>query len=215
MNPETLRILLVFSLLGLVVLRNLRGFVHFLLPGAVRFQVAEGGDPDHPAVRLMGRELQDLGFVVAGRVTQRRPLAPAQDQTVFVNEAQGDWAVAYPVGREAWLYFLSEPRKDHFVVTADHRFPSSQESTYLTGGLPNASPQEVHAAHRRQVERMARGGVEAAARDLRAFVDAAQRFFARGPGRADLRRRSARGFLFASAALLWGALTLWQLISIR
>mgnify|MGYP000922923549 CR=1 FL=1 len=212
MNVETLRLLVVFGLLGLVVARNLRGFVHFLRPGAVRFSVNEAPGLEHPAVRLLGRELQELGFSMVGRVRQRRPLTRVQENTVFFDEASGDWAVAFPVGREAWLYFLSEPRRDCFVLTADHGFPSLESENFLTGGLPGASPREVYAAHRRQLERVARGGAEAGPRDLRAFVDTAQRFFSRGPGRADLRRQSIRGFVFASAALVWGAMTLWQLL---
>lgn len=212
MNVDTLRILLVFGLLGLVVARNLRGFVHFVWPGAIRFSVNAAPGLEHPAVRLLGRELRELGFAPAGRVTQRRPLSRPQENTVFFDEAHGDWAVAFPVGREAWLYFLSEPRRGCFVLTADHAFPRVESGDFLTGGLPGASPPEVHAAHRRQVERMARGGTETSSRDLGAFVDAAQRFFSRGPGRANLRRQSVRGFLFASAALVWGAMTLWQLL---
>lgn len=212
MNPEHLRILLIFGLLGLVVLRNLRGFVHFLRPGAVHLQIlggeAELGDP---AVRLVGRELAGLGFAPVGRVAERRPLARAVEQTIYAHEAKGDFAVVFPVGREAWLYFLSEPRAGSFVATADHRFPSAQGEAYVTGGLPNASPSDVYAAHRRQVERV--GAAEPkASLQIGAYVDAARRFLARGPGRHELRRRSMRGFLFASAALVWGAMTLWQIL---
>lgn len=210
MNPENLRILLIFGLLGLVVLRNLRGFVLFLRPGAVRYRILPGEDElMDPAVRQMGRELAELGFAPAGRVSQARPLSRSVEQTVYAND-EGDYAVVFPVDREAWLYFFTEPRPGAYVLTADHRFPSAQREGYRTGGLPNASPAEVYAAHRRQVER---GGEAAGApADLAAYVGAARRFFAKGPGREDLRRRSFRGFLFASAALVWGALTLWQIV---
>lgn len=212
MNPETLRILLIFGLLGLVVLRNLRGFVHFLVPGAVRYRIlAREGEIMDPAVRIMGRDLAEMGFVPAGRVSQQRPLAPAVEQGVYTNEANGDYAVVFPVGREAWLYFLTEPRPGAFVLTADHRFPSSQRASFRTGGLPDASPKEVYAAHRRQVDRGEAGS--GAAIGLESFVDIGRRFFSKGPGAGDLRRRSMRGFLFASAALVWGALSLWQILT--
>lgn len=214
MNPETLRILLIFGLLGLVVLRNVRGFIHFLRPGAVRYRELPGReDLEDPAVRLMGRELSELGFSPLGTVLVQRPLSPAVPQSVHVNDA-GDYGVVFPVGRDAWLYFLSEPRAGSFVLTADHRFPSSQKVAFRTGGLPDASPEEVFRAHRRQVERMGERDGRAAP-GLEAYMEAAARFFAKGPGKEDLRRRSARGFLFASAALLWGAMTFWQLFMNR
>lgn len=210
MNPELLRILLIFGLLSLVVARNLRGFVHFLAPGALRIRARPGdADLDEPAVRQMGRELAELGFSPLGTVTQKRPLSRSILQRVHANEA-GDYGVIFPVGREAWLYFLSEPREGSFVLTADHRFPSSQRTDFHTGGLPNASPEEVYKAHRRQVDRLGAAGAGAAP-DLAAYMEGAGRFFAKGPGREDLRRRSMRGFLFASAALVWGAMTCWQL----
>jgi len=212
-NPETLRIALVFALLGLVLLRNLRGFVRFLFPGAVRYRIlGRDGEVMDPAVRLMGRELAELGFVPVGRVAQRRPLSSDVEQSIYANEAKGDWAVVFPRGRDAWLYFLTEPRPGTFVLTADHSFPSSQRGAFRTGGLPNAAPRDVYAAHRRVVE--TEDGAPSA-RSLEAFVDLGRRFFARGPGAGAVRRRSMREFLFASAALLWGVLTLWQLLMRR
>ena len=121
MNPETLRILLIFGLLGLVVARNIRGFVLFLRPGAVRFRpLGASAELEEPAVRLMARELGELGFSSVGTVLERRPLSPSVPQSVHAND-KGDFGVVFPVGRDAWLYFLSEPRPGSFVLTADHR----------------------------------------------------------------------------------------------
>ncbi|HEY0839668.1 MAG TPA: hypothetical protein VGD74_05735, partial [Vulgatibacter sp.] len=48
--------------------------------------------------------------------------------------------------------------------------------------------------------------------DLEAFVRAGSRFFAKGPGRRELRRKEIRGLIFATGALVFMGSFVVQLV---
>lgn len=222
---------IVFALLAFVLVRNLRGFVLFLAPGRVRYEaLGEDVSTTDPALRTMFRELEELGFSPLGRVLESRPLSPKVEQSVFRSGDGRDMAMVFPRQREAWLSFVSTPA-DAVVWTADHVFPTQELGGFVTGGLPGASPQELLAAHRRRAARLEKAGSDAVAQAsggevalaegegvgegesagaLAAYIDAAKRLQRRGPPKGELRRRSTRGFLFATAALAWAAMTAWK-----
>jgi hypothetical protein len=211
-NPTT-STWIIFALLTFVFVRNLRGFLLFLFPGRVRYDVvAQDVATTDPALRTMFRELEELGFSPVGRVVESRPLSPKVEQSVFANQA-GELAMVFPRQREAWLSVVSTPG-DVVVWTADHVFPSQEGRGFVTGGLPGASPQGVLAAHRRRAARptgdAAAGSPRLGDGALKAYIDAATLLHGRGPSKGEVRRGATRGFFFAAAALGWGAMTAWK-----
>jgi hypothetical protein len=79
-----------------------------------------------------------------------------------------------------------------------------EERGYLAGGLPGASPLELLNTHRRRVQRLVEEGHPPDERlTLAARQEAGLAFYARGPGRREVRRRELKGLLFTAIALTW------------
>lgn len=204
-----LEIVLVFALLGYLFWRNLPGALLFLRPGWIRCQVAGGPEAvalaaaRTQAMREMIQELEELGFEPLGELVEKRPLRRSRREAVLAAPGARSFALVEPVGNEAWLHYLTAFDDGAVVITADYRWPSVEEPGYLAGGLPGAGPTEVFNTHRRRVQRLADEGRSVDERyTLTARAEACEAFYARGPGRREVRRREIKGLMFTTAALL-------------
>mgnify|MGYP001389226391 CR=1 FL=1 len=211
-SRDVLEIVLIFGLLGFLFWRNLPGAVAFVRPGAIRYRVEGGPAAAHatrsPATREMIAALEDLGFTPLGTAVEKRPLRPGRHEIVLANPEERAFAVVAPVGSEAWLHYFTAFEDGGAVITADYHWPSVEEPGYLAGGLPGAGPQEILNTHRRRVQRLVEEGRAVDDRyTLEARAETAEAFYARGPGRREVRRREIKGMMFTTAALIVVLLT--------
>ncbi len=198
-----------FAMVLFLLWRNLPGALLFLAPKLVRVRT-EGtpasveGAGHGTAIRQMLEEVEALGFAPLGLKWEQKPLGRRQKEFVFASTQERAWAGVMPVGNEAWLYFFTPLALGGAVITADFRWPSSDEPDYLAGGLPAATPTEVLAAHRRRIKGVEEQGLGLAERfDLAARELAARAFYAGGPGAREARRRELPHLLFAGTGLAW------------
>jgi len=210
------RVLGFFALIGFLLYRNLPGALAFLRPSWVRPRAA-GGPEDvaarSPAMRDMLGQLEELGFEPKGILIERRPLAPSTRELVLASPEARCFATVRPVKNEAWLSLVTHFSDGAAVITADFHWPSVDEPDYLAGGLPGNGPAELLNAHRRRVQRFVDAGRPLdAAYDLSALEAAGARFFAKGPGKRELRRKELRGLIFAGGALIFMGSFVVQLV---
>lgn len=204
---EILRLVVFFGLVGFLLFRNLPGALIFVRPGWIRCRVVGGREhvvARSPAMREMVRDIEELGFEPVGVVAQQRPLARAQQELVFASREDRSFAVISPVRNEAWLQFVTPFQGGGTVITADYRMPSVEERDYLAGGLPNGSPSEILLTHKRRVQRFVDEGKSLDDRwTVEARAETCGSFFARGPGRKEVRRQEVKQMMFTAAALVW------------
>lgn len=204
---EHLRLLVFFGLVGFLLWRNLPGALLFVRPGFIRCRPVGGKEhvsARSPAMREMVRDIEDLGFEPVGVVAQHRPLARAQQELVFASREDRSFAVVSPVRNEAWLQFVTPFQGGTTVITADYRMPSVDEKDYLAGGLPNGSPSEILLTHKRRVQRFVDEGKAVDDRwTVEARAETCGAFYARGPGRKEIRRQEVKQMMFATVALVW------------
>ncbi|HWV37523.1 MAG TPA: hypothetical protein VN033_03495 [Vulgatibacter sp.] len=209
------RVLGFFALIAFLLYRNLPGALAFAWPGWVRLRAAGGPDDvvaRGPAMRDMLGQLEALGFERKGVVIERRPLARAARDLVLASPDARCFATVRQVRNEAWLSLVTHFSDGAAVITADFHWPSVDEADYLAGGLPGNGPAELVNAHRRRVQRFVDEGRPLDARfDLEALEEAGSRFYAKGPGKRELRRKEIRGVIFAGGALIFMGSFLVQL----
>lgn len=205
-----------FALIAFLLWRNLPGALAFVRPAWVRPSIASGPDgvaARGPAMRDMLGQLDELGFSPLGVVATRRPLARTSRELVLASADERSFATVRPVKNEAWLSYVTHFDDGAAVITADFHWPSVDEADYLAGGLPGSGAAEVLAAHRRRVQRFVDAGRPVGASyDLDALVRAGRRFYAKGPGRRELRRKEIRGLIFATGALIFMGSFVMQLV---
>lgn len=205
-----------FALIGFLLWRNLPGALAFVRPSWVRLKIAGGPDDvvaRGPAMRDMLGQLDELGFSPLGLLTSMRPLARSTRELVLASPQERCFATVRPVRNEAWLSYVTHFDDGAAVITADFHWPSVDEADYLAGGLPGSGPAEVLAAHRRRVQRFVDAGRPLGASfELEALERAGGRFFAKGPGRRELRRKELRGLIFATGALIFMGSFVMQLV---
>lgn len=208
MNGELLRIVLFCGLIGYLLWRYLPGALLFVHPGWIRSRIVGGPETATsavrgPAMREMAREIEDLGFEPLGLVVEKRPLGRSQRQLVYGSAEERTYAVVAPVGNEAWLRFVTHFSDGAVVITADYRWPSVEEPGYLAGGLPSGSPAEILATHRRRVQRFVDEGRSLEEEQtLEGWVRSSDRYYAKGPGKREVRRREVMGMMFTTALIV-------------
>ncbi len=210
------RMLAFFGLIGFLLWRNLPGALAFVRPGWIRAKIAGGPDAVSargPAMRQMLGDLEELGFQPLGLIAEGRPLAATRHELVLAHPEARCFAGVRPVKNEAWLSFVTPFSDGATVITTDYHWPSIDEGDYLAGGLPGSSPLDVLNAHRRRVQRFVDAGHPLDDRfTLEARAEAGRAFYATGPGRRDTRRREIRGMVFSSVALIWVAMTVFEVL---
>lgn len=202
--------LLFFALLALLLWRNLPGALAFLRPGWLRVEtISSDASLGTPATRQMERELAALGFSPLGTLLVGRPLERRQSEYLLASEADRSYAVVFPRSGQAWLRFVTPLAGGGRVVTADHRVTPVDQGGYVVGGLPGVPPDELWAAHRKRVERVARGKKPSGEIGLQEWIADEQDFYTKGAGKDEIRRREARRFVFTAAGIVWG---LWTVL---
>lgn len=218
MSGDLLKVVLFFGLLGYLFWRNLPGALSFVRPGSIRCRI--GGGPDAvglaatgPAMREMIREIEELDFEPLGLLVEKRPLRRGRRELIYANPDTHSFAVVAPVGNEAWLHYVTPFVDGATVITADYRWPSVEEPDYLAGGLPGGGPLEILNTHKRRVQRFVdEGRVVDERYTLEARAEGCDAFYARGPGRREVRRREIKGLMFTTAALVVVALTVFDAV---
>jgi len=199
-----------FALIAYLLFRNLPGALIFLRPGWIRTRIAGGADQvvgTTPAMRQMLGELEDDGFEPLGVITEKRPLRQGVEEQVLVHLEGGCYAGVRQVGNEAWLSLISPFSDGAMVITTDYRFPSVDADDYLAGGLPGNGPLELLNAHRRRVQRFIEAGHPLDDRfTLEARAQAGEAFYAKGPGRREIRRSEIRSTVIATLAVVWAVM---------
>ncbi|AKU91494.1 hypothetical protein [Vulgatibacter incomptus] len=195
------------ALIAYLLWRNLPGALAFVRPSWIRWRIVGGQEqvaPGGPAMREMLAELGDLGFEPLGVLAESRPLARQRRELVLALPEARCFATVRAVGNEAWLSLVTDYTDGAAVITTDFHCPSIDEADYLAGGLPASSPAEVLNAHKRRIERLVEAGHPLDDRfTLDARVQAGHGFYAKGPGRREVRRKEIRGLVFATIALIW------------
>lgn len=199
-----------FALIAYLLFRNLPGALIFLRPGWIRTRIVGGADQvvgNTPAMRQMLGELEDDGFEPLGVIVEKRPLRHGVEELVLMHPEGGCFAGVRQVGNEAWLSLLSPFSDGTMVITTDFRLPSVDEDGYLAGGLPGNAPLELLNAHRRRVQRFIEAGHPLDDRlSLEARVEAGEGFYAKGPGRREVRRAEIRSTVIATVAVIWAVM---------
>ncbi|WP_373044516.1 hypothetical protein [Vulgatibacter sp.] len=213
MSGDAIKLILFFGLLGYLFWRNLPGALIFVRPAFIRCRILGGAEAVEgairgPAMQEMTAEIEELGFEPLGLMVEQRPLRRGRRELVYGNPEARTFAVIAPVGNEAWLHYVTPFDGGATVITADYHWPSIEEPDYLAGGLPAGSPLEILNTHKRRVQRFVDEGRSVDGRyTLEARAEACGAFYAKGPGRREVRRREVRGVMFTTAALIMVVLT--------
>lgn len=202
--PLGVRLAAVLLVALLLLYRGLPGALLCLFPGAMRQRpepADEHPDGDEPEpVRHTVPALAALGFERLGVRRETPPLGPATLSWDFVHRAEKSYASLYLVDRRTRrLYFLTPYDGGALVLTADHQRPGAvQDGYYLAGGLVNATPEQLWAAHKRQMAAMEDTGRERVAQGTVADrMDAARAWFS-GVGKREVRVRNLTAALLAA-----------------
>jgi hypothetical protein len=205
--PYGARLVAVLLIAIVLLYRSLPGALLCLVPGGMR-QHPEPLDENPPEsdpepIRLTVPALEALGFTRLGLRTEKPLLGKATLSWDFVHHAEKSYASLYLVDRRTRrLYFLTPYDGGALVLTADHKRPGAvQDGYYLAGGLPGATPDQLWAAHKRQMTAMEDTGRERVARATIADrMDAARAWFS-GVGKREVRVRNATPALLTVLAL--------------
>jgi hypothetical protein len=214
-TSDAFKLAIFVGLIAFVLVRNLPGALLFVWPGFTRWsRRGEGHRPDAlhgVAVRDMLAELESLGFRVLGEGEERRPLRPGRAEIVLASEAEHSYALVRPQEDEAFLHYWAPFEDGSLVVTADHPWSAVESPGYLAGGLPHSTPTQLLNAHRRRVARFLERGRVPSPLTLEGRGALLERFYARGPGRGETRRREVKNAVLAAVALGFAGMLLKRL----
>ncbi|MBS2027048.1 MAG: hypothetical protein JST54_04005 [Deltaproteobacteria bacterium] len=210
-----MRLLLVTALAIGILWSSVPGALACLFPGAVR-QRAEPHDEwppqdDPEPIRTTAPALEALGFERLGVRSEKPLLGQAQYSFDYLHRAEKTYASLYLVDkRTRRLYFFTPYDGGASVLSADHKRPGADlDGYYLAGGLPNATPDQLWVAHKRQLAAMEETGRERAAKGTMADrMDAAKAWFT-GVGKREVRVRHLRPAFLA----LLGSIMLYQIVA--
>lgn len=188
--------------------RNLPRALLFLWPGLAGARRLDETSPlvDFSLFEEVERVVTPLGFARLGAHAEIHPLRRPSATYDFLLSGEPVWGSAWRQGSEVRFALVTAFQGGGMVVTADHKRLGIDRPPYLAGGLPEASPEQLLAAHRRRVERLRQMGLSPVSDlTLDARVAAARAFY-RGPGAREVRLGAANAFILSSMALvLFGA----------
>ena len=193
--------------------RNLPGALLCLWPGLLRARETDDDgslDPARePAMERIDGGLRALGFEKVGALSIRPPLSAGWAILVYAtpgapgpSASKGEGAFADVGVREGALSvtFFTPFAGGGAILTSDHRRPAIERPGYLAGGLAGTDVPELWAVHRRRIEHFERPGVPWTDWSIAGRVAADEALY-RGPGRRELRVRSAPALLVTALAL--------------
>ena len=194
MTPS--RALLSLALAAVILWRNLPVGLLCLSPGWMRFRRLEGDDQvDLSFAALLEEELVPLGFRRLGTHLERPPLGRGTVCYDFVHEGEGAFATAFGSRGDVIFYLLTPLSQGGFVLTANHSRQGVERQGYLSGGIPDAPPEQLLPVHRRRVERLKEQGLTPTADLSMEGRLAAAVAWSRGKGVRETRLKSANAFI--------------------
>ncbi len=202
------RIWITLALATFVLWRNLPRALLFLWPGLARARKLDDTSPlvDFGLFEELEQVVSPLGFAPLGAHAEVHPLRRPTATYDFALRGEPVWGSAWRQGPEIRFALITAFQGGGMVLTADHQRPGIDRPPYLAGGLPEASLEQLLAAHRRRVDRLRQLGFSPLADlSLDSRVGAARAFY-RGPGAREVRLGAANAFILSSMALvLFGA----------
>jgi hypothetical protein len=184
--------------------RNLPRALLFVWPGLARARRLDETSPlvDPGLFDEVEQVVAPLGFKRLGAHAELLPLRRPSAVYDFRLEGEPVWGSAWRQDAEVRFALLTAFDREGLVLTADHQRPGADRPGYLCGGLPEASPEHLLAAHRRRVERLREGGYRPASDfSLEARIQAAQAWY-RGPGAREVRMGAVNAFILSLMALV-------------
>ncbi len=206
--------------------RNLPQGLLFFFPGLLRARETDDDgslDPARwPAMEHVERALGALGFARAGAIEVRPPLSAPVADLVYSNAPASGLLQAPALhafadvgarGGAIEVTFFTPFQDGRAVLTSDFRRPTVERKGYLAGGLPGTDVPELWAVHRRRVEHFEPGVPATPWSDFSAAGRVlAEEAVLAGPGRKELRGRSASAALVSIMALALLVFTTLQLL---
>jgi len=148
------------------------------------------------------RVVAPLGFERLGGHAETLPLRRPSATYDFALGSEPVWGSAWRQEGEVRFALLTAFEGGGLVVTADYKRPGIDRPRYLAGGLPDASPEQLLAAHRRRVERLRQSGLSPVSDlSLDSRIRAARAFY-RGPGVREVRLSAANALILSLMALV-------------
>ncbi len=148
------------------------------------------------------RVVAPLGFKRLGAHAELAPLRRPLPTYDFLLEGEPVWGSAWRYGPDVRFALVTAFEGAGLVITADYKRPGVEQKDYLSGGLPEASPEQLLAAHRRRIERLREAGRSPVADlSLASRVRAAQEWY-RGPGTKEVRLGAANAFILSLMAFV-------------
>jgi hypothetical protein len=187
-----------------VLWRNLPRALLFLWPGLAGARKLDETSPlvDFGLFEEVERVVAPLGFVRLGTHAEVHPLRRPSATYDFCLADEPVWGSAWRQGAEVRFALITAFLGGGMVLTADHKRLGIDRPPYLAGGLPDAAPEQLLAAHRRRVERLRQSGLSPISDlSLDARVSAARAWY-RGPGAREVRLGAANAFILSSMALV-------------
>ncbi len=209
------QILLAGAAAAWFLFRSLPAALLFVSPGLLRSRETDDDgslDPARePAMERVARALAELGFEKIGAIEVRPPLSAPSADLVWASTGKRAFADVAARGGRISVTFFSPFPGGRAVLTSDFRRPSVAHEGYLAGGLAGIDVAELWAVHQRRVEHF-----RPPAAPWTDFTAAgrvrAEEAVLLGPGRRDLRRRSAGAAIVALLALAVLAVSVLQLV---
>jgi hypothetical protein len=202
--PQGVRAIIALCVAAYLLYRSFPGALLFIFPGLMRQRPEEQPPVEDPApIQQIAQALSALGFA---RLGVRREIFPLGSSTLsydFVNANEKTYASVYLVDRKRFrLYFFTPYDGGAAVLTADHKRPGAVlDGYYLAGGLNKASPEQLWAAHKRQMVAMEDTGRDRIAKnDLEDRIACARTWFT-GVGKREVRVRNLTSLFMATISL--------------
>jgi hypothetical protein len=203
--PVWARALALCLMAAYVLSRSVPAALLFLFPKLLRQRwepdAPEAEDPE--PVRKLTPQLTALGFRRLGVRDEIWPLGAATRSFDWSHPTERIYASVYLVDRKRTrLYFFTPYDGGAAVLTADHQRPGAvEDGYYLAGGLKNVSPEQLLAAHRRQMVAMEETGRERVGQGSPDDRIATARGWMLGAGKREMRARHVVMVLLAGLSL--------------
>ncbi len=207
MSPGV-RALIALAIGSYLLFRTGPGALLCLFPGLLRQKAAPGDEHppemDPPPAAKLTPTLGTLGFVRLGVRRELFPLGASALSYDYFNAAEKTYASVYMADRtQPRLYFFTPYDGGASVLTADHKRPGAvNDGYYLAGGLVRAAPEQVWAAHKRQMTAMEDTGRDRVALGTLEDRIASARLWATGVGKREVRSRNLTALFSAAVAML-------------
>lgn len=184
-----------------VLQRNLWRAVLVVWPSSLRIEAdAPAGHERLPSeLRGLDQALKAMGFSSLGQHVERPYFTRELVSLDYAHAGERAYASLY-LGRDgqARLYFLSRTDQGAFVLSANHRRPSTDlPGRYFSGSLEDVAADRIFNAHKK---RTAAYGAPVGEPTQEARVELARAWY-RGPGGPEVRQQNVLGLLWTVGTL--------------